>query len=79
TSQYDRYIYSVSKVPFINYSSYEYGLLAGPVFSVVYTVSAIAMSSTFRKMRVKGMTLVMAFWSSVIMLVALSDSFWQVT
>jgi len=78
TSQYDRYIYSVSKVPFINYSSYEYGLLAGPVFSVVYTVSAIAMSSTFRKMRVKGMTLVMAFWSSVIMLVALSDSFWQV-
>mmetsp|Transcript_9109 Transcript_9109/g.12069 ORF Transcript_9109/g.12069 Transcript_9109/m.12069 type:complete len:547 (+) Transcript_9109:94-1734(+) len=78
SSQYDRYIYTVSQISFVNYNSYEYGLIAGPIFSVVYTITAIAIGSLFQKCRVWGMSLVMGFWSIIIALVSITTSFWQV-
>lgn len=38
---FDRYLIGVSPIPYIDYGSYEYSLLAGPVFTVVYTVGGL--------------------------------------
>jgi MFS family permease len=38
---FDRYLIAVSPIPFIDYSSYEYSILAGPAFAVVYTVGGL--------------------------------------
>lgn len=32
------------KIPFIDYDSTEYGLISGPLFTVVYTITAVIIS-----------------------------------
>ena len=39
--QIDRYVFQVSPIPIISYDSYEYSLLAGTLFSIVYCVGVI--------------------------------------
>lgn len=36
--------YAVVKIPFINYKSTEYGLISGPLFTVVYTICGVLIS-----------------------------------
>lgn len=38
---FDRYLIAVAPIPYIDYSSYEYSVLAGPAFAVVYTVGGL--------------------------------------
>lgn len=38
---FDRYLIAVSPIPYIDYTSYEYSLLAGPAFTIVYTVGGL--------------------------------------
>lgn len=41
---YDRYLIAVSPIPYIDYSSYEYSILAGPSFTIMYTVGGLLFS-----------------------------------
>lgn len=38
---FDRYLIAVSPIPYIDYSSYEYSILAGPAFTVIYAVGGL--------------------------------------
>lgn len=38
---FDRYLISVSIIPYIDYSSYEYSLISGTLFAVFYSVGAV--------------------------------------
>ena len=38
---FDRYLIAVSPIPYIDYSSYEYSILAGPAFTIVYTLGGL--------------------------------------
>ena len=42
--QIDRYVFQVSPIPYLDYSSYSYSLLAGTLFSVVYCFGNITFS-----------------------------------
>ena len=37
-------MYAVVKIPFIDYKSTEYGLISGPLFTVVYTICGVLIS-----------------------------------
>ena len=39
---FDRSLISVSPIPYVNYGSYEYSVLAGPAFTIVYTLGGVA-------------------------------------
>jgi MFS family permease len=41
---FDRYLISVSPIPYIDYSSYEYSILTGPAFTVIYTLSGLTIA-----------------------------------
>lgn len=41
---FDRYLISVSPIPYIDYSSYEYSILTGPAFTVIYTFSGLTIA-----------------------------------
>ncbi len=41
---FDRYLVAVSPIPYIDYSSFEYSILAGPAFTVVYTLSGLLLA-----------------------------------
>jgi MFS family permease len=38
---FDRSLISVSPIPYIDYGSYEYSILAGPAFTIVYTLGGV--------------------------------------
>lgn len=38
---FDRSLISVSPIPYIDYGSYEYSILAGPAFTIVYTMGGV--------------------------------------
>lgn len=38
---FDRSLISVSPIPYIDYGSYEYSVLAGPAFTIVYTLGGV--------------------------------------
>lgn len=40
----NRYLFSVAKVPFIDYDSYDFALIVGPVFSSVNSVAGVVLS-----------------------------------
>ena len=42
--QMDRYVFQVAPIPYVDYQSYTYSLLAGTLFSVVYCFGNITMS-----------------------------------
>jgi len=78
-NQWDRYITQVAEVPFIDYESWEYGLLAGPLFTFFYTGGAILLGSlTKANSRVKFLALSLLFFAAMIALVAATSEFWQV-
>ena len=41
---YGRYLFSVSRVPFLDYDSYEFALIAGPFFTGVNSVAGVLLS-----------------------------------
>ena len=44
TRAYGRYLFSVSKVPFLDYDSYEFALIAGPFFTAVNSTAGVFLS-----------------------------------
>lgn len=39
---FDRYLIAVSPIPYVDITSYEYSLIAGPAFTVIYTFGGLA-------------------------------------
>mmetsp|Transcript_35725 Transcript_35725/g.47135 ORF Transcript_35725/g.47135 Transcript_35725/m.47135 type:complete len:529 (-) Transcript_35725:213-1799(-) len=77
-NQYDRYIYTVAEIPFVNYDSYEYGLIAGPLFTIIYTIAGIFIGFLSQNHRVKFVAASVLFWSVTVGLVSATSAFWQV-
>jgi len=79
TNQYDMYVYTVSKIPFLDYNSYEYVLIAGPIFTIMFTTAGVFIgffSQTHN--RVLLIAGGMVFWGITVALVSISTTFWQV-
>ena len=75
--QIDRFTLTVSPPPFIRPS--QFGLLAGPLFAVVYTCSGVAMSLIADRFnRVRVLALALALWSTSAFVVGFSTTFWHV-
>lgn len=79
---YDRYSIAVSPIPYINYSSYEYSILTGPAFTIVYTLSgliiAIECSDSFLSISKYLVLSIGTFIFSVAFLTtAIATTFWQ--
>jgi MFS family permease len=49
---FDRYLIAVSPIPYIDYSSYEYSILVGPAFTIIYTVGGLVMALGFYEKKV---------------------------
>jgi len=78
-NQFDFYITSVAEIPFIDYGSYEYGLLAGPMFIGIFTCSGVLFGFfCLVQNRVKFAVFGMFLWGLMIGLVCLCTKFWQV-
>ena len=84
---FDRYLLGVSRIPFIDYSSTEYSVLAGPAFSIIYAVLGLLI--TFQcpsNLNLYGnhlskltiLALASAVFSLSFLLTAYSTTFWQV-
>lgn len=54
---FDRYLIAVSPVPYVDYTSYEYSVLAGPAFTVVYTVGGLVFALYFMDESATGLML----------------------
>ncbi|RYH05344.1 MFS transporter [archaeon] len=54
---FDRYLIAVSPVPYVDYTSYEYSVLAGPAFTVVYTVGGLLFALYFMDESATGLTI----------------------
>mmetsp|Transcript_12933 Transcript_12933/g.17019 ORF Transcript_12933/g.17019 Transcript_12933/m.17019 type:complete len:606 (-) Transcript_12933:299-2116(-) len=78
SNQFDRFIFSSSKIPFIDYKSYEYGLLVGPIFTVMYTLAGIFMGLVGEVQRVKVLYSSVLIWSLFIACISITSRFWQV-
>lgn len=76
---YDRNLIAVSPIPYINYDSYQYSLLSGTLFSVVYTVGGLFFSlvRNLRKSRVYAIAFASIIFSLALFCTALATSFWQ--
>lgn len=85
---FDRYLISVSVIPYIDYSSYEYSLLVGPVFTIIYAFGGLVFTlshsdtgnGTLRK--VSSGQFIVLFLSTLVFsvafgLTALCKNFWQ--
>lgn len=78
---YCRYLISVSLLPYLNYASYEYGLLSGAVFGVVCAAVGVAMSlhPFVTKHAVAALSVATILFSGAFMCTALTSSFAQVS
>jgi MFS family permease len=79
--QIDRYVFQVSPVPFISYDSYEYSLLAGTLFSVVYCVGVILFALLNERVQMNRVTIVAlscSLSSISLLFVPFTTKFWQV-
>ena len=85
---FDRYLLAVSPIPYIDYSSYEYSLLSGTVFSLFYSCGAVAMSvlghddddssMAANRTRMSGiLTLACLIFSICFTCAAVATNFWQ--
>jgi MFS family permease len=76
---YDRSLISVSPIPYIDYSSYQYSLLTGTLFAVVYTLSGLFFSITniFNQYRILSIAVASFIFSLVIFLVPFAQTFYQ--
>ena len=50
---FDRYVLSISPIPYIDYASYEYSVLAGPAFTIVYTVGGLCIALFFHSRSIR--------------------------
>ena len=50
---FDRYVLSISPIPYIDYASYEYSVLAGPAFTIVYTVGGLFIALLFHSRSIR--------------------------
>lgn len=78
--QIDRYVFQVSPIPYLNYSSYSYSLLAGTLFSVVYCFGNITFScwnEYFQWNRVYVVAIACLVSSIALGCIPLVDSFWE--
>lgn len=85
---FDRYLISVSVIPYIDYSSYEYSLLVGPAFTIIYAIGGLVFSlahadqSDGNLKKVSTTKFGVLFLSTLIFSVAfglttLCENFWQ--
>jgi hypothetical protein len=83
---FDRYLIAVSPIPYIDYSSYEYSILAGPAFAIVYTVGGLFFALGYtdynreqgRRIGKYGILSISTFiFSAAFGLTALAENFWQ--
>ncbi len=51
---FDRYLIAVSPIPYIDYSSYEYSILVGPAFTIIYTIGGLVMALGFYEKRISN-------------------------
>jgi MFS family permease len=52
---FDRSLISVSPIPYIDYGSYEYSVLAGPAFTIVYTLGGVIFAlMSYTEQRIGG-------------------------
>ena len=78
--QIDRYVFQVAPIPYINYASYEYSLLAGTIFSLVYAFGNLLFSLTNDYIRMSRITIVAlaCFFSSLSLLfIPFVRNFWE--
>jgi len=75
---YSRFIFSVAEIPFLDYSSLEYGLLAGPFFNIAYTITGVVSGRWIQKKRVLVLAMVMGASSLLVASVSLTSKFWQI-
>ncbi|CAN0095663.1 unnamed protein product, partial [Discosporangium mesarthrocarpum] len=78
SNQFDRYLFSVAEIPFVDYESYDYALLAGPLFTVFNTVAGVIISFLGEVRRVRVLVIAVLVWSASTALVAFSTRFWHV-
>ncbi len=78
--QIDRYVFQVAPIPYIDYESYEYSLLAGTFFSVVYCIGVLIFALINDRIEMDRITIVaMATLVSSIalMFIPIVNNFWQ--
>jgi MFS family permease len=76
---YGRSLISVSPIPYIDYNSYQYSLLSGTLFALVYTLGGLFFSVTnsLNQYRVYAITIACLVFSVAIFLVPFGQTFWQ--
>ena len=76
---YSRYLISVSIIPYVNYSSVEYGLLSGTLFGVFYALGGVILSVQHRLLHklVKSLTISCFIFSVTFFFTGITNSFWQ--
>jgi hypothetical protein len=85
---FDRYLIAVSVIPYIDYSSYQYSLLVGPAFTVIYALGGLIFSLVYydssdgTQRKVSPAKFFVLFLSTVVFsvafgLTALCRNFWQ--
>eukprot|EP00903_Cladosiphon_okamuranus_P019176 g17638.t1 len=78
SSQYDRYLFSVSKIPFMDYESFEFALIAGPFFTAVNATAGVLLSFVGDVRPVRLLSTACLVWSACTGSVAFSRTYWQV-
>jgi len=79
TIQYARYIYTVAQIPFIDYNSFQYAFIAGPLFTVVYTTSGLFISYYSKAhLRLRHLVTIMLLSGGMVTLVSVSTDFWHI-
>lgn len=74
---YARFVFSVAKIPFIDYSSVEYGLLAGPLFNIAYTITGLVLGRWIQKKRTTTLACFVGVSGALVALCAITTSFLQ--
>jgi MFS family permease len=76
---YGRSLISVSPIPYIDYNSYQYSLLSGTLFAIVYTLGGLFFSVTnsLNQYRVYAITVACLVFSVAIFIVPFAETFWQ--
>lgn len=83
---FDRYLIAVSPIPYIDYTSYEYSILVGPSFTLIYTIGGLIFSLGYansqlqdnRKLSKSAVLAAATFvFSLAFSLTAACTTFWQ--
>jgi len=76
---YSRFLFSVAKIPYVNYDSYQYSLLAGPLITIAYTVTPVLVGHYLQKNRVSVLALIMGTSSIILASFSLTTNFLQIS